>query len=86
MAGSQSDQQTAKYAEGALIEISADARSASEDVASLAAYIADMSDELSKLAARGDMPMLAYFLNLARVEAETRARELGGYPIERRRG
>ena len=29
------------------------------------------------------MPMLCYFFNLARAEADIRARELGGYPIER---
>ena len=56
-----------------------------ENEATLAIYIADLSAELATLAGRGGMPMLAYFLNLARVEAETRARDLGGYPIERRR-
>lgn len=54
-----------------------------QDAASLAAYIADMADELSTLARRCDMPMLSYFLTLARVEAETRARELGGYAVNR---
>jgi hypothetical protein len=29
------------------------------------------------------MPMLCYFLNLARAEADMRARELGGYSIDR---
>jgi hypothetical protein len=43
----------------------------------------DMSDEMAKLASRCDMPMLCYFLNLARAEADMRARELGGYPIDR---
>lgn len=56
-----------------------------DDKAALAAYIADMSGELATLAGRGGMPMLAYFLNLARVEAATRSRELGGYPIDRQR-
>lgn len=49
----------------------------------MASYIADMSSELSQLALSSDLQMVAYFLNLARVEAEIRARELGGYPIER---
>ena len=56
---------------------------ANEEAASIASYIADMSDELAKLASRCDMPMLCYFLNLARAEADMRARELGGYPIDR---
>ncbi|WP_227965034.1 hypothetical protein [Methylocystis sp. WRRC1] len=54
-----------------------------EDTAALAGYIADMTAELAKLAGGSQMPMLAYFLNLARVEAEIRARELGGAPIKR---
>jgi hypothetical protein len=52
--------------------------------ASLAAYIADMSAELAALAGRSQMPMLAYFLNLARVEAEIRSRESGGCAVKRR--
>lgn len=48
------------------------------DAASMAAYIADMSAELALLAARSALPMLAHFLNLARVEAEIRSRELQG--------
>lgn len=54
-----------------------------EEAASIASYIADMADEMAKLAGRCDMPMLCYFLNLARAEAEMRARELGGYQIDR---
>jgi hypothetical protein len=54
-----------------------------EEAASIASYIADMADEMAKLASRCDMPMLCYFLNLARAEADMRARELGGYPIDR---
>ncbi|MGD9545698.1 MAG: hypothetical protein AB7F41_01530 [Methylocystis sp.] len=38
---------------------------------------------MAKLAGRCDMPMLSYFLTLARAEADMRARELGGYPIDR---
>ena len=58
-------------------------RRAEEDAASLANYIADMSSELSQLAAGADLPMVAYFLNLARAEAEIRAREMGGAVIRR---
>jgi hypothetical protein len=54
-----------------------------EEIASMASYIADMSSELSELALGSELQMVAYFLNLARVEAEIRARELGGYAIER---
>jgi hypothetical protein len=46
--------------------------------ASLAAYIAEMSAELAMLAGRAQLPMLAYFLNLARVEAQIRAARCGG--------
>lgn len=56
---------------------------ANEEAASIASYIADMADEMAKLAGRCDMPMLSYFLTLARAEADMRARELGGYPIDR---
>jgi hypothetical protein len=56
---------------------------AHEEAASIASYIADMSDEMAKLASRCDMPMLCYFLNLARAEADMRARELGGYSVDR---
>ncbi len=48
----------------------------SADAASIAGYIADMSAELAGLAGRSELPMLAYFLNLARVEAEMRARSV----------
>jgi hypothetical protein len=40
-----------------------------------AAYIAEMCAELSKLAGAADLPMLGYFLNLARVEAQIFVRE-----------
>lgn len=65
--------------------LSADPAAAATTTASLAAYIADMSAELAVLARRSDLPMLAYFLNLARVEAELRSRELGGLRVIRRR-
>ncbi len=41
----------------------------------LAAYIVEMSGELARLAGEADLPMLAYFLNLARVEAQITVRE-----------
>ncbi|MBG0793494.1 hypothetical protein IYY11_08875 [Methylocystis sp. H62] len=63
--------------------MTADSAKANQEAASIASYIADMSDEMAKLASRCDMPMLCYFLNLARAEADMRARELGGYPIDR---
>jgi hypothetical protein len=54
------------------------------EAASMAGYIAEMSAELALLAARAALPMLAHFLNLARVEAEIRSRELGGLDRPRR--
>ncbi|MBU3886913.1 MULTISPECIES: hypothetical protein [Methylosinus] len=44
-------------------------------IASLANYIAEMAGELATMANRSELTMLAYFLNLARVEAETKSRE-----------
>lgn len=38
----------------------------------LASYIADISGELALLAGRARWPLLTYFLNMARVEAEAR--------------
>lgn len=38
----------------------------------LAAYIAQTSGELALLAGRAQWPLLTYFLNMARVEAESR--------------
>lgn len=61
----------------------ADKRQAAQDAASTAAYIADMSYEMSKLASSCGLPMLSYFLNLARAEADMQARELGGYGVDR---
>ena len=43
--------------------------------ADLAAYIVEMTGELARLAGEAGMPMLAYFLNLARVEAQITVRE-----------
>jgi hypothetical protein len=38
-----------------------------------------MSAELASLAGGCNQPMLVYFLNLARVEAELRARKMANY-------
>ena len=54
-----------------------------QDSAAMASYIADMASELAQLANYSDMPMVAYFLNLARAEAEGLSREMGGVAIER---
>lgn len=48
-----------------------------ENPAALAAYIAEMAAELAALAGGAGLTMLAYFLNLARVEAHIYAREFG---------
>ncbi|MEK4034391.1 hypothetical protein WOC76_11930 [Methylocystis sp. IM3] len=64
-------------------QASTPARRAEEDAAAMASYIADMTAELAQLAARAELQMVAYFLNLARVEAEIRAREMGGAVILR---
>jgi len=59
--------------------------SPTEDAASLAAYIAEMTAELAGLAGNARLPMLAYFLNLARVEAQIYARENDAREIARER-
>ena len=59
--------------------------SPTEDAASLAAYIAEMTAELAGLAGNARLPMLAYFLNLARVEAQIYARENDTREIARER-
>ena len=59
--------------------------SPAENAASLAAYIAEMTAELAGLAGNARLPMLAYFLNLARVEAQIYARENGAREIARER-
>ena len=64
-------------------EIAANKKQAAQDAASTAAYIADLSYEMSKLASGCGLPMLSYFLNLARAEADMQARELGGYRVDR---
>jgi hypothetical protein len=59
--------------------------SRTEDAASLAAYISELTAELAELAGNARLPMLAYFLNLARVEAQIYARENGAREIARER-
>lgn len=54
----------------------ADSDTSDATAASLASYIAEMAGELATMADRSDLTMLAYFLNLARVEAETKSREI----------
>lgn len=46
-----------------------------DHAAAIASYIGDMAAELSQLAGSADLPMVAYFLNLARAEAQASARE-----------
>jgi hypothetical protein len=59
--------------------------SPTEDAAALAAYIAEMTAERAGLAGNARLPMLAYFLNLARVEAQIHARENDSREITRER-
>lgn len=54
-----------------------------DETAAVASYIADMAAELARMAGGAQLPMLAYFLNLARVEADLRAREHNGVDIKR---
>jgi hypothetical protein len=58
-----------------------DAAPHSPDIIATARYISEMSAELAGLAGRSQLPMLAYFLNLARVEAEERTRAAIGVEI-----
>lgn len=46
------------------------ARLAAQQQVEVGSYISDMSAELARMAGGAKLPMLAYFLNLARVEAE----------------
>jgi len=45
-----------------------------------------MAGELATMADRSELTMLAYFLNLARVEAEGKSRELSAAVVARARG
>ena len=42
-----------------------------------------MTGELARLAGEAGLPMLAYFLNLARVEAQIAVRETDGSVLQR---
>ena len=57
---------------GDVLEISSQVGARPEDVAR---YIAEMTGQLAALAGAQRMPMLTYFLNMARVEAEMQAIE-----------
>jgi hypothetical protein len=48
------------------------------DPAEIAGYIADMTDELSKMAAQCELETICYLLTLVRLEAETIARRNQG--------
>lgn len=85
MVGSQLERHPAAYTDGAVFEKESETGPNESDLADLSTYIADMSGELAALAGRSGMPMLAYFLNLARAEAEMQSREFGGARIERKR-
>ncbi len=52
------------------------ARAAIQQQTEVSAYITDMSAELARMAGEAKLPMLAYFLNLARVEAEMTSKRL----------
>ena len=47
------------------------------DAAELASYIAEMTDELAKMAANSGLETICYLLTLAKLEAETVARKDG---------
>lgn len=55
---------------------------ASPESRQMISYIADMCAELAGMAGTCDQPMLVYFLNLARVEAEIRARGGGALSLD----
>ena len=52
-------------------------------VQEMAAFIAQTSGELALLAGRAQWPLLTYFLNMARVEAEARLASVDGKPERR---
>lgn len=61
----------------------------SQNGAEVAAHIAETAGELASIAGRARWPLLTYFLNMARVEAEARvameANEARSPPAPRRR-
>jgi hypothetical protein len=46
-----------------------------------ARYIGEMTAELARFARRHDLSTLAYFLEMAHIEASDQARQLGGEPV-----
>jgi hypothetical protein len=46
-----------------------------------ARYIGEMAAELARFARRHDLSTLAYFLEMAHIEASDQARRLGGEPV-----
>jgi hypothetical protein len=46
-----------------------------------ARYIGEMTAELARFAQRHDLSTLAYFLEMAHIEASDQARRLGGEPV-----
>ena len=46
-----------------------------------ARYIGEMTAELARFARRHDLSTLAYFLEMAHIEASDHARRLGGEPV-----
>lgn len=62
----------------------AEPKETSPEITALTSYIADITAELAALAGKSQLSMLAYFLNLARVEAEIQTRDNGGRQPERR--
>lgn len=51
------------------------ARLVAQQQIEVGSYISDISAELAHMAGAAKLPMLAYFLNLARVEAEIASRK-----------
>lgn len=58
----------------------ADSVPASADPAEVALYIAELTDELAKMAANAGLETICYLLTLARLEAETTSRGGGLTP------
>jgi hypothetical protein len=46
-----------------------------------ARYVGEMTAELARFARRHDLSTLAYFLEMAHIEASDQARRLGGEPV-----
>ncbi|MCC3246039.1 hypothetical protein LG047_12005 [Methylocystis sp. WRRC1] len=54
----------------AVNQVAAFSRESHDTSISTAVYVAEMSEELSKIATRSGLPMVAYFLKLAELEAK----------------